>query len=287
MGEIRTWRAADREISLARPIVMGILNVTPDSFYDGGRYTGVDSAGSYAETLLQDGADILDIGGESTRPGSQPVDADSEISRIVPAIERIMTEFDAVVSVDTCKAAVARAAISAGARIVNDVSGMADPDMVAVLRESGAGYVLMHMHGVPKTMQQDPLSEKTVMSAVVSFFEERLGVLARQDFDLATVVIDPGIGFGKTCAANELLLGRLSEFTELNQPILVGASRKQFIGERTGRGADERLAGSLAAHVLAYLNGAQIIRTHDVRETRDALAVAEAITKGASEYIQE
>jgi len=287
MGAIKSWRAGDKEICLVKPVVMGILNVTPDSFYDGGRYPDSESACMYAEHLLQEGADILDVGGESTRPGSQPVDARTEIKRVVPVIERIIAEFDAVVSVDTCKAEVARAAVNAGARIVNDVSGMRDLAMAAVLRESGAGYVLMHMHGEPKTMQKAPLSAESVMSAVSSFFKERLAVCAQQNVDPATVVIDPGIGFGKTYSANEVLLARLSELRQLNKPVLVGASRKRFIGERTGREAHERLAGSLAAHVLAYMNGAQIIRTHDVRETRDALAVAEAISAVAEKHTQE
>lgn len=277
MEERTTWRAGAVEISLMRPVIMGVLNVTPDSFFDGGRYAFRDTACRHAEEMLREGADIIDVGGESSRPGSQPVDAEEELQRVIPVIKRIRSEFDAVVSVDTSKAAVASEALDAGACIVNDISGLRDPAMIDVLRANGAGLVLMHMHGEPRTMQREPLAASDVMDAVMGFFRERLAFCEQEGLELSAVAIDPGIGFGKTFDANEVLLNRLGEFIALNQPVLVGASRKRFIGERTGRDAVDRLAGSIAAHVIAYMNGARIIRAHDVRATRDALAVAEAI----------
>jgi dihydropteroate synthase len=282
MEEITTWHAGAIEISLMRPVIMGILNVTPDSFYDGGRYALSDEACQHAEEMLREGTDIIDVGGESSRPGSQPVDTEEELQRVIPVIKWITSELDAVVSVDTSKAVVASEALDAGACIVNDISGLRDPGMTGILRGSGAGYVLMHMHGEPRTMQQEPLTATDVMDAVMDFFSERLAFCEQKGINLSTVVIDPGIGFGKTFDANEVLLARLGEFTTLKRPVLIGVSRKRFIGERTGRDADDRLAGSLAAHVIAYMNGAHIIRTHDVRATRDALAVAEAVRNAGS-----
>ena len=256
---------------------MGILNVTPDSFYDGGKYPDVDSACARAKDMAAAGAGIIDVGGESTRPGASAVSASEEIERVLPVIERIVAALDAPVAVDTQKPDVAHAALSAGACIVNDVTALGAPGMADVLRDFQAGVVLMHMHGEPRTMQDAPLDEETVVDEVARFLKERLSAAIGAGIEKERIVIDPGIGFGKTFKANERLIDSLDVLAALGAPILVGASRKRFIGELTGRAAEDRLAGSLAAHVVAYLRGAKIIRTHDVKETVDALVVAEAI----------
>jgi dihydropteroate synthase len=271
------WRIRGGTLDLAHPVVMGILNVTPDSFYGGGRSGGVAAAVERGREMIADGAAIIDVGGESTRPGAIALASAEELARVMPVIEALAGDTQAVLSIDTRKAEVARAALESGARIVNDVSAMGDPDMAAVVLSCGAGIVLMHMHGEPGTMQQTPLDETEVCACVQAFLAARLAAAEAAGIAREAVVLDPGIGFGKSFRANERLLNRLDQLLLLGRPLLVGASRKGFIGARTGREVGERLAGSLGAHAIAVARGARIIRTHDVAATRDALMVAEAI----------
>ncbi|MBU0984466.1 MAG: dihydropteroate synthase [candidate division Zixibacteria bacterium] len=273
--------AAGRQLELSRPLVMGILNVTPDSFSDGGRYTGVEQAVNRALQMAEEGADIIDIGGESSRPGAEPVDAEVEMHRVVPVIEALRWKSDVCVSVDTYRAQTARAAIDAGADIVNDISALRlDTAMVELVAERKVPVVLMHMQGTPRNMQIDPVYEDCVRE-VGDFFVNRLEFCKRHGVDKTKVVLDPGIGFGKNLSHNLELLGHLDEFTQYGCPILVGASRKSFIGmlNPAGGSADQRLGGSLAAAVLAVLAGAGIVRVHDVAETVEALKVVQAMRK--------
>lgn len=254
---------------------MGILNVTPDSFSDGGRFLDEESAVAQGRRLAADGASIVDVGGESTRPGAEPVPEEEEIRRVVPVIERLR-DAGAMLSVDTTKAAVARAALAAGADLVNDVSALRfSPDMAALVAESGAICCLMHMKGEPRTMQHSPTYED-VVSEVRAFLEERLAFAVAEGVPEERVWLDPGIGFGKTLEHNLELLRRLDELTDLGRPVVVGTSRKSFLGKLTGRAEPERLPGTIATSVLAYERGASVLRVHDVREVADALKVAAA-----------
>jgi len=267
------WYIHEKDIDLTQPVVMGILNVTPDSFSDGGKFYSEENALEHARKMIEDGAGIIDVGGESTRPGSKPVSTDEEISRIFPIIKKIASESSIPISIDTRKSEVARAALEAGASIVNDISALGDQEMAKVVRESSAGVVLMHIHGDPETMQENPLDEKIVLEEVKKGLQDRIEYALQSGIEKSRIVIDPGIGFGKTFKANEVLIKKLDKFLDLGFPILVGASRKRFLGEITGEPPEKRLAGSLAAHIIAYQNGASIIRTHDVKETKSALKV--------------
>jgi len=271
------WTIRNNIISLKCPIVMGILNVTPDSFYDGGKYVNSDSACEAAVKMEKDGANIIDIGGESSRPGSKPVSVKEELQRIIPVIRKIASVINSPLAIDTQKAEVAFEAINAGASIVNDISAMADPEMAGVVKSSKAGIVLMHKHGEPATMQIAPLDRENVLEDVIKYLKARTIDGVNSGITKEQIVIDPGIGFGKTYAANELLINHIDKLKVLGFPILIGASRKKFIGEITGRKTNERLAGSIAAHIISFFRGAMIFRTHDVKETTDALKVAEAI----------
>jgi len=257
---------------------MGVVNVTPDSFSDGGLYLDVDAAVAHGEELLGEGAAILDVGGESTRPGAAPVDEATELERVIPVIERLAP---ATVSVDTRKAAVAEAAIQAGARIVNDVSAFRhDPAMVGVVVSAGAGCCLMHMLGDdPRTMQDDPVYED-VVSEVKAFLEERLGLAVSEGVREEKVWLDPGIGFGKTLDHNLELLRRLDEIVAIGRPVVIGSSRKSFLGKLTGREPRDRVAGTIATNVIALERGASIFRVHDVAASVDALKVAAATLSG-------
>jgi dihydropteroate synthase len=259
---------------------MGVLNVTPDSFSDGGRYLAPTAAVAHGQSLATQGADLIDVGGESTRPGSEPVPADEEIRRVAPVIEALAAGLDLPLSIDTRKSVVARAALAAGASFVNDVSALrVDPAMGALVAEAGADLCLMHMKGDPKSMQDDPRYED-VVSEVKSFLEKRLAFAVNEGIAEERIWLDPGIGFGKTLEHNLELLRRLDEIVAIGRPVVVGASRKRFIGVLTGRRELERLPGSLAAAVIALERGASMIRAHDVAETRDALAVAGATLDG-------
>lgn len=272
----------DRAVGGDRHLLMGVVNVTPDSFSDGGLWLDPVAAVAHARDLAADGADILDVGGESTRPGAEPVDAAEERRRVVPVIAGIAGELPGTrISIDTSKAEVAEAAVAAGATYVNDVTAFrGDPAMAAFVADRGLDCCLMHMLGEPRTMQDDPRYED-VVDDVRAFLEERLSFAARAGIPEERVMLDPGIGFGKTLEHNLELLRRLDEIVAIGRPVVVGASRKSFLGRLTGRREPaERIQGTVAANVLAYQRGARVFRVHDVAPTRDALAVA-AATLGA------
>jgi dihydropteroate synthase len=276
-----SWRIGGRDLDLTAPRVMGVLNLTPDSFSDGGALPSLEAALSRARRMVDEGADILDVGGESTRPGASPVPSNEEIRRILPFIEGARTSLEVPISVDTRKASVAREALKAGACIVNDVSGLNhDPGMARAVAEGGGSLVLSHMRGTPATMK-----ELAVYRNVVQEVGEEL----RRSLDLARaegvqeerIVLDPGIGFAKTAAQSLGLLGALGELMSLGRPLLVGPSRKSFIGEVTGAPPGERLPGTLAACVVSFLQGVRIFRVHDVAPLVQALAVARAIVEAS------
>ena len=260
---------------------MGILNVTPDSFSDGGRFEDVARALDHARAMLADGADIVDVGGESTRPGAAAVDEATEIARVLPVVEALARE-GALVSVDTMKPAVMRAALAAGAAMVNDVRALQAPGALEAVAASGAAVCLMHMRGKPASMQQAP-EYGDVVAEVRDFLAARAQACEDAGIARERIVVDPGFGFGKTRAHNLELLDRLGELATLGYPVLAGWSRKSTLGAITGRGEEERLAASVAAAVLAVERGASIVRVHDVRETVDAVAVAQAVATSRRE----
>jgi dihydropteroate synthase len=271
------WRAGDRLLDCrARTLVMGILNVTPDSFSDGGRFFDPESAVSRGVQMALDGADIIDIGGESTRPGSDPVSTTDERERVVPVIKRLASEVDVPISVDTRKHEVAEAALEVGATIVNDVTAGGDPRMFALVRETEAGLVLMHMEGEPKTMQQDPHYDD-VVSEVHDFLESRIRAALDAGVEWSRLCIDPGLGFGKNTGHSLGLMKHTEELLDLGRPVLVGPSRKSFIGEVLGTEVDERLEGTLAAVAYMVDKGAHIVRVHDVSATVRVVRVVDAI----------
>ena len=275
------WRCRGRRFDLgSRPLVMGIVNVTPDSFSDGGRYADPSAAVEHGLRLVAEGADVLDVGGESTRPGSEPVPLDEELRRVVPVVAGLAKRTDVPVSVDTMKAEVARRCLDAGAAIVNDVTGLrGDPDMPAVCAATGAGVVVMHMQGTPQTMQLDPRYDDVVRE-VGGFFAERLNALAAVGIDREAIALDPGIGFGKTLDHNLALLANLAAFRRLGRPVCLGVSRKGLIGQITGRPRQERMAGTLAINCFAVAaNSAHVLRVHDVAPTRDAALLYDAIVR--------
>ena len=275
------WRCRDRELPLGeRTLVMGIVNVTPDSFSDGGMFEDAEAAVKHGLRLLEEGADVLDVGGESTRPGSDAVGAEEERSRVLPVLGRLRREApEALLSVDTRTAAVAEEALVAGADAVNDISAGADPAMFRVIEAAGAGMVLMHMRGEPKTMQADPRYDD-VVAEVRAFLGKRLEEAVAAGIDRDRLCIDPGIGFGKNLEHNLDLLRSIGSFHELGVPVLAGVSRKRFIGELSG--ADDpagRLEGSVAAAVWCASQGVEMVRVHDVGPTVRALRVVDAIAR--------
>jgi dihydropteroate synthase len=254
---------------------MGILNVTPDSFSDGGRFLDVDKAISHALQMEQDGADIIDVGGESSRPGADPVSEKEELSRVLPVIEGIREKSQILISIDTYKSGVAERALQAGANWINDISGLrSDPEMAGVAKDFDCPVVVMHMKGTPKTMQENPTYED-VCQEVTNFFEERIAVLGQHG--IKKVILDPGIGFGKRLEDNLTLIRCCDIFQQHGLPVLTGPSRKSFIGMITGRPEDQRLAGTLATIQTLVQKGVNILRVHDVRETRDTLKVMNAL----------
>jgi len=277
-GEPVRWQARQYSFHFPRPaMLMGVVNVTPDSFSDGGRFLAVDAAVARAFELVGQGAEIIDIGGESTRPNSGPVSESEELRRVLPVIEELAGQVAAPISIDTQKPSVARAAIRAGASIVNDVAAnRTDDDMGRVVAEEGAGYVCMHMQGTPQTMQANPTYED-VVADVGDFFAGRLERLRAAGMAPEQVVLDVGIGFGKALEHNLQLLGGLRRFTRLRRPLLIGVSRKSFIGSLLGAKVHDRLPGSLACACCAVDAGVQIVRTHDVAETLQAVRMTEAI----------
>ena len=271
--EIETglWSYIPRHDAL--PQIMGILNVTPDSFSDGGRFFSMDQAVAHGLKMAEEGADIIDIGGESTRPGSDPVPPDEQIKRVCPVIAKIFRSTDVPISIDTSSSIVAREALSAGAAIINNVSALRfDEEMVNLVAEKEVGLILMHMKGSPKDMQKNPHYDNLIKE-VFDFLEERAIIAERAGVLSSRIVIDPGIGFGKTLEGNIELIKNIPYFRELGYPVLIGASRKAFIGKITGREVDDRLAGSLAINCICALNGVDILRVHDVKETMDALKI--------------
>jgi dihydropteroate synthase len=257
--------------------IMGVINVTPDSFSDGGRFLEPDLAVAHGLRLESEGAAMLDVGGESTRPGADAVPVDEERRRVLPVIEGLLAGAGkARISIDTSKVAVARDALQAGAALVNDVTAFrGDPEMAALVASSGADCCLMHMLGNPRTMQRNPHYDD-VVSEVKSFLEERIAFATAQGVAEERIMIDPGIGFGKTIEHNLELLRRLDELVALGRPVVIGTSRKAFLGRITGREGDDRLAATIASNVLAYVRGARVFRVHDVRPVLDALAVTAA-----------
>ena len=272
-------KTARRDIALGdRTLIMGIVNVTPDSFSDGGRYLATDQAIAHALRLVDEGADILDFGGESSRPGALPVSPEEELARLIPVMEAVAKRVDTPLSVDTTKAAVARAALDAGAEIVNDISSMRfDDKMPAVIAGKGAAVVLMHMRGTPRDMQAGDLNYASLWGEILHFLEKRITAAQRDGIGERQIVVDPGLGFGKTAEDNLKIIRELRECRVLGVPVLVGPSRKAFIGRITGGTPAERTEGTAAAVTAAIMNGADIVRVHDVGIMKKVAAVADAV----------
>lgn len=279
-GTNATLRVGDRILG-PDPVLMGILNVTPDSFSDGGEFFDPDVAAARGLAMIDEGADIVDVGGESTRPGSDPVPVEEEIRRVVPVVREILSrKSDSIVSIDSYRAETAQEALEAGARIVNDVTALrGDPRLAALVADAGCPVILMHMKGAPKTMQERPRYDDVVRE-VRDFLAARADHAVTAGVEPRNIIVDPGIGFGKTLEHNLELLRRLDAIAVLGFPILIGASRKRFIGAITGvEEARDRLSGTVAANVLAREKGATLFRVHDVRANREALEVADAVLR--------
>jgi dihydropteroate synthase len=270
------WRARDRELKFgARPLLMGIVNVTPDSFSDGGKFLATDRAIEHALQLIKDGADLLDIGGESTRPYATPVDVNEELRRVLPVVEAICSQARTPLSIDTSKAQVASAALKAGAVIINDITGLSDPAMIELARSTGAGVCAMHMQGTPQTMQDKPHYDN-VVEDVFRYLRERRDMLIAAGIEPHRLCLDPGIGFGKMHQHNITLAVHCWRFHELGCPVLVGHSRKGFIGKLIGDKVADRTYGSVGVSLALAAQQVQILRVHDVRATREALLLFEA-----------
>ena len=280
---IRQWKLARRSLPYGeRTLVMGVLNVTPDSFSDGGQFFSFDEAVAQAERMIVEGADIIDIGGESTRPGSVFVSEAEELQRVIPVIERLAKSTSVPISIDTTKAAVARAALAAGAEIVNDISGLRfEPAIADAVAAAKAGLVLMHSRGTPKTMQQLP-PVADIIAEVITGLSESLAVATQHGVSLESIAIDPGIGFGKTAEQNVELIAKLDQLAcaFADSPILIGTSRKSFIGKLLdGAPADERLCGTIASIAASVLKGAHIVRVHEVQAALEAVKVVDAVLR--------
>ncbi len=283
MDNQRRWLIRQGEITLGgKTLLMGIVNVTPDSFSDGGQFLDRTAAVEHALRLAEDGADILDVGGESTRPNAESVPEQEELDRVVPVIEQLARRTETPISIDTTKAAVARAALCAGAHIVNDISGLTfDPAMPEVCRELQAGVVVMHIQGTPRTMQLDPRYDDVVRE-VTDWLAVRIAVLHAAGIDRERICIDPGIGFGKTAAHNLQLLSNIRGLAELGLPVLVGHSRKRFLSKLLGRKVEETTYGTVGVSVALAQQGVDVLRIHDVRAVRDALLAWNAVARGIS-----
>jgi len=272
MPELRQWRVGGRTLETGDfPLLMGIVNITPDSFSDGGQFIERNAAVDHALQLAEEGADILDVGGESTRPGSDPVSADEELRRVVGVIEVLRTRTDRLISIDTTKSEVARQALAAGADVVNDISGLTfDAAMLEVCADSDCGVICMHIRGTPQTMQDDP-KYVDVVADVSAFLASQLNALESAGISRERIATDPGIGFGKTAQHNVDLLSNVDTLRSLGRPVLIGHSRKRFLSKVLGRPVEERMFGTIGVAISVAAQGADMIRVHDVRETRDAL----------------
>jgi dihydropteroate synthase len=257
---------------LKRPLVMGILNITPDSFSDGGMYLDSNAALKRADKMIEEGVDIIDIGGESTRPGSDTVSADEELKRITPIIEGIKKISDIAISIDTYKPEVMKEVIGMDVAMINDIFALQKPNAIDLIKKSNVGVCIMHMQGTPKTMQLNP-TYKNVVSEVISFLEERANLIVNEGINKSRIILDPGFGFGKTFEHNIDLLQNIESFQSLNLPILVGLSRKSFIRKILNGDHDDHLSGSISAAILSVLKGARILRVHDIKETQSALKI--------------
>jgi len=277
MTQSDRWKLRTKTLSVGRiPLLMGIVNVTPDSFSDGGRFLDPAAAVEHGLRLAAEGADLLDIGGESTRPGSEPVSAEDEVRRVLPVVTALCEQTDVPISIDTTKAVVAGEAIAAGVEVINDISGLqSDPDMAAMAGQSGCGVCAMHIRGIPRTMQDQPIYDD-VLEEVFAHLRERRDALIAAGIEPSRIALDPGIGFGKTTAHNLTLLAGIERFQALECPILVGLSRKRFIGDVLGDPAADRTAGTIGAALAAARRGVQILRVHDVAAVRQALLLFDA-----------
>ncbi len=272
--------ARGRTLDLSEPVIMGIVNVTPDSFSDGGQFFNTAAALNHAMQLLDDGATILDIGGESTRPGAPDVSLEDELQRVIPIIKAIREQSDCIISIDTSKAEVMRQAIEAGADIVNDVRALQEDDALAVVAQyPDVAVCLMHMQGQPRSMQNDP-NYDDLASEINDFFNQRIAACETAGIKQSQLILDPGFGFGKTLKHNYQILAQFNDYAQFGLPLLAGLSRKSMIGNLLNRDTENRLAGSLAGALIAAQNGAHIIRVHDVKETADVLGVYQACKQG-------
>ena len=269
-----------KELSFGhRTLIMGILNVTPDSFSDGACYLGVAAAIDHAKEMAKDGADVIDVGGESSRPGASPASAEEELARVLPVVEGLVDEISVPVSIDTCKSEVARRALETGAHIVNDITALqGDAEMAKVVAEMGAGVILMHMRGTPRTMQQSPVYDD-VVSDISSWLQRRIEYAETEDIPPDHIAIDPGIGFGKTVDHNLEILRRLDEFRHLNKPILIGTSRKSFIGKILDLPVNSRIEGTAATITWAIAHGADMVRVHDVKTMYRVARMTDALCR--------
>ncbi|MCM8803765.1 MAG: dihydropteroate synthase [Candidatus Omnitrophica bacterium] len=273
------WKIKDFIFKIEKPLIMGILNVTPDSFYDGGRYFDIDKAIERGIKIEKEGADIIDIGGQSTRPGSKQINEEEEIERVIPVISSLSKKIKIPISCDTYRSKVAEKAIENGAKIINDISAFSiDKNLFNVIKDSDCGYILMHMKGTPENMQINPYYEDVIVE-ISKFFEEKIKILEENGIELERVVIDPGIGFGKRVSDNVEILKNLDKFKKFNRPILIGTSRKSFIGKILNLEVDQRLEATIATNVYAYLKGAIIFRVHDVKEVKRGIDIIYKIEK--------
>jgi len=279
MSNVARWQCRDRTLDLGAPVVMGVLNVTPDSFSDGGRYSERGAALRHACRMIEEGAAIIDVGGESTRPGATAAPLDEELRRVIPVIEALRRESTVFISIDTTKPEVMREAFDAGADIINDVRALTAPGALAAAASTRAGICLMHMQGEPRTMQLAPQYED-VVGEVGAYLTARVAACREAGIDAARLAIDPGFGFGKRVADNLALLKHLARFREMGVALAVGLSRKSMLATLTGRDDGDRTAGSVALAAIAVLNGARIVRAHDVAATVDAIRVAAAVSQG-------
>ncbi len=263
----------------ARPLLMGILNVTPDSFSDGGKFSDINSALQQAEAMLRQGADIIDIGGESTRPGAPAVSEQDEINRVIPVIEALKLEFGCAISLDTSKAQVMQVGLDAGVDLINDVCALSKPGALEVVAASTVPVCLMHMQGTPRTMQENPQYDD-LMQDIIGFFENKISECNQAGIDKNRIIIDPGFGFGKTLADNYQLLQQLAQFNVLGCPVLAGISRKSMLGNLLDLAVEERVNASVVAATLALTNGAKILRVHDVEQTKQAIEIFNAMQYG-------